>query len=142
VLYETVLAAPPLYVVPDTSPDPLLLNVTALVTAPDVVAYVAFATVPDTLAAATELAVVAYVAKLAVPLSAPTNVVAVIDALAKLELIEVLNTAWAFPLADEVVNVGYTVVALDVFCNKADAFVALDTVPDTLAAATELATAA
>ena len=70
-------------------------------------------------------AVVTVPAVVAAPLSAPTNVVAVIDALAKLELIDVLITADEFPLALEVVNVGYTVVALDVFCNNADAFVAL-----------------
>ena len=47
-----------------------------------------------------------------------------------------MNTACEFPFADDDVNVGYTVVALDVFCNNADAFVALtvvDTEPVTLA---------
>ena len=71
----------------------------------------------------------AVVALVAAPLSAPTNVVAVIDALAKLALIDVLNTADEFPLALEVENVGYTVVEVDVFCNNAAAFVALVAVP-------------
>ena len=48
----------------------------------------------------------AFVALVAAPLNAPTNVVAVIDALAKLEVIDVLITADEFPFADDVVNVG------------------------------------
>jgi len=58
-------------------------------------------------------AVVAVVALVAVPLSEPTNVVAVILALAKLALIAVLITALEFPFALEVLNVGYTVVAAE-----------------------------
>ena len=72
----------------------------------------------------------ALVALDAVPLSEPTNVVAVILALAKLALMLVLMTALEFPLAPEVVNVGYTVVAVDVFCNSAAALVAADAVPE------------
>ena len=59
----------------------------------------------------------------------------------KLALILVLITADEFPFADEVENVGYTVVDVDVFCNNADAFVALvafATVPVTLAPAIAL----
>ena len=79
------------------------------------------------------------------PDTLPINDVAVIDPFAKLALIDVLITADEFPLALEVVNVGYAVVALDVFCNNADAFVALvalGTVPLTFAPATELAVVA
>jgi len=85
--------------------------------------------------------VVTVPAVVAAPDNAPTNVVAVIDALPKLALILVLITADEFPFADEVENVGYTVVDVDVFCNNADAFVALvalDTVPVTLAPTNEL----
>ena len=83
----------------------------------------------------------AVVALVAAPDKAPTNVVAVIDALPKLALILVLITADELPFADEVENVGYTVVEVDVFCNNADAFVALvalATVPVTLAPTSEL----
>jgi hypothetical protein len=48
----------------------------------------------------------AVVALVAAPLSVPTNVVAVIEALLKLALIDELNTADELPLADDVVNVG------------------------------------
>ena len=41
-------------------------------------------------------------------------------------------------VADDVENVGYTVVEVDVFCNNAAAFVALGTVPVTLAPTNEL----
>ena len=74
------------------------------------------------------VAVVAAVAELAVPVKLPTNVVAVIEFAARFALIPVLITADELPLADEVVNVGYAVVAADVFCSKAAAFVALGTV--------------
>jgi len=83
----------------------------------------------------------AVVALVAAPDKAPINVVAVIDALPKLALIPVLITADELPFADEVENVGYTVVDVDVFCNNADAFVAevaLGTVPVTLAPTNEL----
>ena len=83
----------------------------------------------------------AVVALVAAPLNAPTNVVAVIDALLKFALILVLITADELPFADEVENVGYTVVEIDVFCNNADALVALvalGTVPVTLAPANAL----
>ena len=72
VLYEIVLAAEPSNVVPEAAPDPPLLNVTALVTEPAVVALVA------------DVAEVAEVAVDALPVNAPTNVVAVsalVDAL-------------------------------------------------------------
>ena len=84
----------------------------------------------------------AVVALVAAPLSAPTNVVAVIEALPKLALIEVLKTADELPLALDVVNVGYTVVDVDVFCSNAAALVADVTVPETLAPATLLAVVA
>ena len=77
----------------------------------------------------------AVVAEVAAPLNAPTNVVAVIDALPKLALIPVLITALELPFALLVLNVGYTVVAVEVFCNNAEALVAavaLATAPDTL----------
>lgn len=45
VLYDTVIAAPPLYVLPDTMPVPLLLKVTAFVTDPAEVADVALVAV-------------------------------------------------------------------------------------------------
>jgi hypothetical protein len=48
----------------------------------------------------------AVVALDAAPLNAPTNVVAVIEALPKLALIEVLITAEELPFALEVLNVG------------------------------------
>ena len=86
-------------------------------------------------------AVITVPAVVALPDKAPTNVVAVIDALPKLALILVLITADEFPFADEAENVGYTVVAVDVFCNNADALVAevaLPTVPVTLAPTNEL----
>jgi len=86
-------------------------------------------------------AVITVPAVVALPDKAPTNVVAVIDALPKLALILVLITADEFPFADEAENVGYTVVAVDVFCNNADALVAevaLPTVPITLAPTNEL----
>ena len=63
---------------------------------------VAFVTVP------------AVVALVAAPLKAPTNVVAVIEAFAKLALMLVLNTAAELPFALLVVNLGYTVVEVDV----------------------------
>ena len=74
------------------------------------------------------VAVVAAVAELAVPVKLPTNVLAVIELAARFALIPVLITADELPLADDVVNVGYAVVAADVFCNSAAAFVALGTV--------------
>jgi len=80
----------------------------------------------------------AVVALVAAPDKAPTNVVAVIEALPKLALILVLITADEFPFADEVENVGYAVVEVDVFCNNAAALVALPTVPVTLAPTSEL----
>jgi hypothetical protein len=83
-------------------------------------------------------AVVALPAVVAAPDSAPTNVVAVIEALPKLALILVLITADELPFALDVVNVGYAVVEVDVFCNSADALVALATVPVTLAPTSEL----
>ena len=86
-------------------------------------------------------ALVALVALVAVPDNAPTNVVAAIDALPKLALMLLLITADELPLLDEVVNVGYTVVEVDVFCNSAAALVALVallTVPVTLAPTIEL----
>ena len=73
----------------------------------------------------TAAAFVADVALVAAPDRAPTNVVAVILAFDKLALMPVLITAELFPLALEVVNVGYTVVAVEVFCSRADALVAL-----------------
>ena len=73
--------------------------------------------------------VVTVPAVVAAPDNAPTNVVAVIDALLKLALILVLITAWLLPLALDVVNVGYTVVAVEVFCSNAEAFVALVAAP-------------
>ena len=79
-------------------------------------------------------AVVTVPAVVAAPLNAPTNVVAVIEELPKLALMPVLITALELPLALEVLNVGYTVVAVLVFCNNADALVAavaLATVPET-----------
>ena len=48
----------------------------------------------------------AVVALVAAPLNEPTNVVAVIEALAKLALMLVLNTAEELPFALEVVNLG------------------------------------
>ncbi len=90
------------------------------------------------LGCAAVVTVPAVVALVAAPLSAPTNVVAVIEALPKLALIPVLNTAWLLPFALEVVNVGYTVVAVLVFCNKAAALVAL--VADPAVAAFKFAT--
>ena len=63
----------------------------------------------------TAAALVAEVALVAVPLNAPTNVVAVIELLLKLALIPVLITADELPFALEVVNARYTVVAVDVF---------------------------
>jgi hypothetical protein len=83
-------------------------------------------------------AVVTVPAVVAAPDNAPTNVVAVIEALPKLALILVLITADELPFADDVVNVGYAVVEVDVFCNSADALVALATVPVTLAPTSEL----
>jgi len=83
-------------------------------------------------------AVITVPAVVALPDKAPTNVVAVIDALPKLALILVLITADEFPFADEVENVGYAVVEVDVFCNNAAALVALPTVPVTLAPTSEL----
>jgi hypothetical protein len=68
-------------------------------------------------------------AVVAFPLSAPTNVVAVMLALAKLALIPVLITAELLPFALLAVNVGYTVVAVEVFCSNAAAFVAEVAVP-------------
>ena len=47
------------------------------------------------------------------------------EAFAKLALMPVLMTAELFPLALLVVNVGYTVVAVEVFCSRAAALVAL-----------------
>ena len=83
----------------------------------------------------------AFVAEVAVPDNAPTKVVAVMLAFPKLALIPVLITALELPFALEVVNVGYTVVAVDVFCNRAEALVAdvaFATVPVTLAPTIEL----
>ena len=109
-------------------PDVILPDTVKLVNVPVLVMFgcAAVVTVP------------AVVALVAAPVKAPTNVVAVIDALPKLALILVLITADELPFADEVVNVGYTVVEVDVFCNNAAAFVALDTVPVTLAPAKEV----
>ena len=73
-------------------------------------------------------------AVVALPLKAPTNVVAVILELPKLALIPVLTTALELPLALLVLNVGNTDVAVEVFCKRAEALVAdvaLATVPVT-----------
>jgi hypothetical protein len=93
------------------------------------------------LGCAAVVTVPAVVALVAAPLNAPTKVVAVILALPKLALMLVLNTALELPLLLDVVNVGYTVVEVLVFCNNADALVAdvaLETVPVTLAPAIAL----
>jgi hypothetical protein len=93
------------------------------------------------LGCAAVVTVPAVVALVAAPLRAPTNVVAVMLELPKLALMPVLITALELPFALLVLNVGYTVVAVEVFCNNADAFVAavaLATVPVTLAPAIAL----
>jgi hypothetical protein len=72
------------------------------------------------------VAVVAVVAEVAVPLRAPTNVVAVILAFAKLAVMPVLITAAELPAVLKVVNVGYTVVDAELtLCVNAVAFVAV-----------------
>jgi hypothetical protein len=76
------------------------------------------------LGCAAVVTVPAVVALVAAPLNAPTKVVAVIEALAKLALMPVLITACELPLALDVLNVGYTVVAVEVFCSSAAALVA------------------
>jgi hypothetical protein len=93
------------------------------------------------LGCAAVVTVPAVVALVAAPLRAPTNVVAVMLELPKLALMPVLITALELPFALLVLNVGYTVVAVEVFCNNADAFVAavaFGTVPVTLAPAIAL----
>ena len=74
----------------------------------------------------TAAALVALVALVAAPLKAPTKVVAVILAFAKLALIPVLITAAELPAVLRVVKVGYTVVDAELtLCVNAVAFVAV-----------------
>ena len=79
------------------------------------------------------MTVPAVVALVAVPLNAPTNVVAVILALARLAVILEFTTCCDQPFDAEVTNVGNTLVALEVLVNRLLAEAAFATVPVTFA---------